>query len=192
VEAVTLSRWKQGFGIAVGSDVYFLLNPTGRALTGGAHDLPVYSTSGTYDFGNGNSGAPVLPCEYSAHPSIGVFTFTNATYLTGDDAAFAALDSGKITCHRDPSWPWWRQSASPWLLLLWVPVYAFLQCIKQLQPIRSREMAVMWLIACLGYLANLTANKCAFDAPLEQLESLTPSSSHLPEGVSAVRRRRGD
>ncbi|KAK9895646.1 DUF1212-domain-containing protein [Cystobasidium minutum MCA 4210] len=88
-----------GFGIAVGSDLYFLLDPSAR----------------------------------------------------------------NIACARNPDWQWWRQNISPYALIALVPIFSLFLCLNNLQPIRSKQLPVMIIIACIGFVTNTIANRYIFD-----------------------------
>ncbi|KAK0527180.1 pheromone-regulated protein prm10 [Tilletia horrida] len=147
-----------GFGIAIGSDLYFLLDPQARQSMWVPLNNEV-EVKGTFSLTNAT--APnLLPAnstfsDMSTSPLWdGTFTFTNGTTN--------ALNSGSIICERRPEWPWYRQNISPWFNFLFVPVFSCLLCMANLQPLKSRELPVMIIIACVGYVANMTANHFIF------------------------------
>jgi hypothetical protein len=88
----------------------------------------------------------------------GLWTFTNQTANMPD--ANDALFEGNVACARDPSWQWWRQNVSPYALIVLVPIFSLFLCLNNLQPIRSKQLPVMIIIACIGFVTNTIANRC--------------------------------
>ncbi|PWN44218.1 DUF1212-domain-containing protein [Ceraceosorus guamensis] len=62
-----------------------------------------------------------------------------------------------------PDWPWYRQPISPWFNFIFVPLFSLLSCFNLLQPLRSWNLPVMVFIACVGWTANMTANRFVFN-----------------------------
>ncbi|KAA1096954.1 hypothetical protein PGT21_032365 [Puccinia graminis f. sp. tritici] len=140
-----------GFGISIGSDFYYLLDPKARHNTQmqQATQSHVYTLSGSF---NGMNGT--IP------GMIGDFTFSNGTAgVTGE----GELHQGRIQCYREPHWEWWRQPASPYWSFLLVPMFSFFLSLWNLQPIWTKQMPVMVIIACIGWVCNFFANKFIFD-----------------------------
>jgi uncharacterized membrane protein YjjB (DUF3815 family) len=48
-------------------------------------------------------------------------------------------------------------------LLLLVPAFSILLSMWNMQPLRSRQLPVMVLISCIGFLTNTLANHYIFD-----------------------------
>ncbi|CAD6577107.1 MAG: hypothetical protein CYPHOPRED_000161, partial [Cyphobasidiales sp. Tagirdzhanova-0007] len=134
-----------GFGLAIGSDMYFLVDPASRDPTG-TSGATTFTVAGLFNAVNGTSPYNNLS---------GSFTFTNQT----TDSANNNLFKGNIMCARDPSWEWWRQSITPYALLGLVPAFSFFLSLWNMQPLRSRQLPVMVVISCIGYAANMAANK---------------------------------
>ncbi|PWN96370.1 DUF1212-domain-containing protein [Tilletiopsis washingtonensis] len=132
-----------GFGIAIGSDVWFLLDPASR------QSMYVPLESSTKVDGSFILANQTLPLW------TGSFTFTNGTSN--------ALNAGTINCERLPEWPWYRQPVSPWFNFLFVPTFSLLSCFNLLQPMRSWDLPVMVFIACAGWTANMAANHFVFN-----------------------------
>ena len=132
-----------GFGIAIGSDVWFLLDPASR------QSMYVPLESSTKVDGSFILANQTLPLW------TGGFTFTNGTSN--------ALNAGTINCERLPEWPWYRQPVSPWFNFLFVPTFSLLSCFNLLQPMRSWDLPVMVFIACAGWTANMAANHFVFN-----------------------------
>lgn len=132
-----------GFGIAIGSDVYFLLDPAARKTMYVPLDTQT-EVSGTFIADNSTMMAPWS----------GTFSFHNGTANT--------LSVGTINCERQPDWPWYQQPMTPWLNFLFVPLFSILLCLNNLQPWKTKELPVMIIIACVGYVANMTANHFIF------------------------------
>lgn len=131
-----------GFGISIGSDFYFVFDPAARAALE-AEYAPAYSVTGSFSGYNGT--LPILA---------GTFTFTNAT----DDQPTTTLSAGNVMCRRDPNWEWWRQRLNPLWMILLVPAFSFLLSLHNLQPIKSRQLPVMVIISCAGFVCNFFAN----------------------------------
>lgn len=87
----------------------------------------------------------------------GQFTLTNNTGSSGSSDAL--LKQGNIQCYRNPEWEWWRQSVNPWWMFLLVPAFSFFLSLWNLQPLRSKQMPVMIVIACAGWVCNYFANQ---------------------------------
>ena len=56
-----------------------------------------------------------------------------------------------LGCHRDPSWPWYRQPFPWWTLFFLVPLYATCSSVANLQRVRSIQLPVMVLFSCAAY-----------------------------------------
>ncbi|KAK0549151.1 pheromone-regulated protein prm10 [Tilletia horrida] len=147
-----------GFGIAIGSDMYFLLDPAARQSMWVPLNNNV-EVQGTFTLTN-STGPNMLTNSTMMNATApmpmwdGTFTFTNGTTN--------ALNTGSIICERRPEWPWYRRNISPWFNFLFVPVFSCLLCMANGQPLKSRELPVMIIIACTGYVANMTANHFIF------------------------------
>ncbi|CEH15056.1 PHEROMONE-REGULATED MEMBRANE PROTEIN 10 [Ceraceosorus bombacis] len=133
-----------GFGIAIGSDFYFLLDPAARNSMYVPLEASV-KVDGTFSLANAT-----MPLW------TGTFEFTNGTQRN-------ALTTGSINCERLPDWPWYRQPISPWFNFIFVPLFSLLSCFNLLQPLRSWNLPVMVFIACVGWTANMTANRFVFN-----------------------------
>ena len=92
-------------------------------------------------------------------PFNGTFTFSNST----TDSIASNLKQGAIICVRDPSWPWYRQGMPPIYLIGLVPLFSLTLSMWNMQPLKSRQMPVMVLISCIGFLTNTLANHYIFD-----------------------------
>lgn len=139
----------QGFGIAVGSDLYFLVDPAGRQAQ--RTNVPgTITLQGAFQALNGSSSLFLD----------GQWTFTNDTASSTHDRANDALFQGNIACARDPNWQWWRQGIPPWALFFLVPTFTLFLCLNNLQPVWSRQLPVMVVIACIGFVTNTVANNC--------------------------------
>ncbi|GAA6030523.1 hypothetical protein JCM8097_006187 [Rhodosporidiobolus ruineniae] len=137
-----------GFSIAVGSDVWYLFDPSSRSSS----YIPSTGTTIEGTFASSNSSIAWQ----------GSFTFTNSS--SGIiDATQASLQKGSVMCYRDPSWEWWRQGISIYWLILLVPVYSTISSLANMQPLRSRELPVMVVIAVIGYVANRAATTFIFE-----------------------------
>jgi uncharacterized membrane protein YjjB (DUF3815 family) len=163
-----------GFGIAIGSDFYFLVDPTARKGDNSLDGSTAYTLEGTFSALNGTS-----PYTLS-----GSWTFNNSTR----DAAHAALFKGDVACPRDPSWQWWRSTVSPYFLFAFVPIFALLICLSNMTPVKNKQLPVMIAIACAGWVTNNVANRCKFkekhEASGRTLIALTPDIFNHSDVVS--------
>ncbi|OCF40184.1 hypothetical protein I317_06009 [Kwoniella heveanensis CBS 569] len=77
----------------------------------------------------------------------GTFTFTNGSSTTEQ--------ATNVACYRNPDWTyWWYTEPSDWWLFLLVPLFAFSLAVWFRADYRSRDMIVMVLVACAGYVVN--------------------------------------
>jgi hypothetical protein len=151
----------QGFGLAVGSDLYYLVDQGARKAA-----LSVATQAA-----NVTMGTLAMPGNTTL---TGFFTLTASSFA--DEAAFS---DGSATCGRHGVLPWWQQSANPYWAFLLVPMFAIALSLWNLQPLRTRQFPVMVTIACAGYAANRLANACKSKSTAigSQAEDLQTSSS---------------
>ncbi|GAA5828749.1 hypothetical protein JCM3766R1_003807 [Sporobolomyces carnicolor] len=138
-----------GFSIAIGSDVFYLFDPSSRKIASD-QNLSIMTLDGTFVANNVSQSFE------------GSFSFTNQTQTIVSQTT-ASLQKGSIMCYRDPSWQWWRQGASIYWLILLVPTFSFFSSLANMQPLRSRELPVMIFIAVVGYVANRAATTFIFE-----------------------------
>ncbi|KAK4699716.1 hypothetical protein P7C70_g6543, partial [Phenoliferia sp. Uapishka_3] len=133
-----------GFSISVGSDLFYLFMPSARA---GTATTVVAATvmQGTFMSDN------------TTNSFMGTFSFTNTTTTASADTA--SLQKGNVMCARDPGWQWWRQNVNLYWLFFLVPGFSVALSLWNLQPIRSREMPVMVIIAIIGFVTNRLATQ---------------------------------
>ncbi|PLW05201.1 hypothetical protein PCASD_25208 [Puccinia coronata f. sp. avenae] len=138
-----------GFGFAIGSDVYYLLDPKSQQhLAGMQSAAPGYKMWGSFQGMNGTA------------PGInGLFTLKNDDGSLNGEGPF---QQEAVQCYRDPNGQWWRQSANPYWFFLLVPMFSFFQSLWNLQPIWTKQMPVMVVIACVGWFCNFVANQFIF------------------------------
>lgn len=84
-----------GFSIAIGSDVFYLFDPSSRKIASD-QNLSIMTLDGTFVANNVSQSFE------------GSFSFTNQTQTIVSQTT-ASLQKGSIMCYRDPSWQWWRQ-----------------------------------------------------------------------------------
>ncbi|KAG8834067.1 hypothetical protein FRC17_009630 [Serendipita sp. 399] len=137
-----------GFGLTIGSDLYYILDP--RAKRERLHEAmratPTTTLHGRFISENS-----------TAFPSFeGSFTFANST---------ERYDSGGSTvqCFRDPAWPWYQQDFPFWTLFLLVPAFSLFSSSWNLQPLKSKQLPVMIIISCAAYAANTAANRYIYN-----------------------------
>ncbi|KAI9461759.1 DUF1212-domain-containing protein [Boletus coccyginus] len=128
-----------GFGLAIGSDIYLVINPRARRALERSQ-MPSYTVfHGSFQAGNGT-----FPLGGA------VFGFAQA----------ASLDRNYLLrgCHREPNWPWWRQPLPWWLLPALVPTYSVASSLANMQKFWSWQLLVMVILACLAFTANKLGN----------------------------------
>ena len=160
--SVPRSPWilanQQGFGITIGSDLFYVVDPPARRAAEALFDYATFTTvTGSFTsfpFADALDDAGMGQLGWN-----GTFTFSNAT----TDQILTAYQAGSITCPREPDWPWWRQSMPAIYLLGFVPIYSALSALWSFQPLRSTELPVMVFISSAGFFANSLANKFIFD-----------------------------
>lgn len=144
-----LTRAK-GFGVAVGSDVYLLIDQGAQQVAISNAEAAGISVSGTFQSNTTDSAIANWT---------GTFTFSNSTASAQADLLAAA----SMFCNRAPDLPWWRTTLPWWAQFILVPIFATLLSLSNMSPIRSREFPVMIIIGCIGWATNTAANKFIFD-----------------------------
>ncbi|WRT69350.1 uncharacterized protein IL334_006334 [Kwoniella shivajii] len=77
----------------------------------------------------------------------GTFTFSNSTGSTEEATT--------VACYRNPDWNfWWYTEPNDYWLFLLVPAFAFSLGVWFRADCRSKDMVVMVLVACAGYVVN--------------------------------------
>ena len=144
----------QGFGITIGSDLFYVLDrPAKRASLAAAAQANSYITlSGIFTPTNTTLNSTSLV------PFNGTFTFSNAT----TDQITSNLNQGSIICVRGTDWPWWKQGMPQIYLIALVPLFSLLLSMWNMQPIKSRQLPVMVVISCIGFVTNNLANRYIF------------------------------
>ncbi|RXK38545.1 hypothetical protein M231_04177 [Tremella mesenterica] len=144
-----------GFGITIGSDLFYVFDRPARR----AADAALASNKAGITLNGIFSPDPLSNGSMPFFPFNGTFTFSNST----TDAVAGALNEGSIICVRNPDWPWWRQGMPVYFLFFMVPIFSVLLSLWNMQPLRSKQLPVMCVISCAGYLANTLANHYIFD-----------------------------
>ncbi|KAG8931143.1 hypothetical protein FRC02_003167, partial [Tulasnella sp. 418] len=136
-----------GFGLTIGSDLYYLLDPRARqaALIASA-PLDKVVIHGSFKADN-TSETPIFA---------GSFTFTNST-------AGAIRADWIENCYRNPDWPWYLQPFPVWSLAILVPLFSTFSSSWSMQPLRSKQLPVMVIISCVSFAANKAANHFIFN-----------------------------
>jgi hypothetical protein len=141
-----------GFGIIVGSDIYFVLNPQQHAEQKDKSVQDPISLGGSF------------LSNVTYHDVIqawdGVITYLDSKNV---DASLAANKRGSVYCYREPDYPWWQQKVPIYWAALFVPVYAVNSCVSNLATIRSRQFPVMIFIGCVGWVINKVGNMYIFN-----------------------------
>jgi hypothetical protein len=147
-----------GFGITIGSDLFYVMDPSARrkdALAAAAMNQMITITGSFAQTAN-ETAANYIP---DFVPFNGSFTFSNSSI----DSVGVHLSKGAVICDRAPGLPWFQQGMPPIYQILLVPAFSLGLCLWNMQPLRSKELPVQVLIACLGYVANMAANHYIFD-----------------------------
>ena len=151
-----------GFGITIGSDMFFVLDRKAKRAQEAAQAasqnfvtmtgsfMPLFVNSSYYPGVSANS--PMIPFN-------GTFTFSNQTASAVD----ASLKAGHVVCDRPDGLPWYQQNMPRIYCIPLVPIFSLLIALWNMQPIRSKQLPVMITISCIGYLTNTMANKYIFD-----------------------------
>jgi hypothetical protein len=147
-----------GFGITIGSDLFYLVDPSARRADNlaAAALQQMITIQGTFAQ-NANDTAPDFVPNFM--PFNGSFTFSNSSI----DSVGVHLSKGAVICDRAPDLPWFQQGMPPIYQILLVPAFSLCLCLWNMQPFRSKEVPVQVLIACVGYVANMAANHYIFD-----------------------------
>ncbi|KIR71707.1 hypothetical protein I310_04385 [Cryptococcus deuterogattii CA1014] len=73
----------------------------------------------------------------------------------GNHSDSSDANTTEVLCYRDPSWDyWWYTEPSDWWLFLLVPIFAFSLAVWFRADWRSKDIVVMVLVACAGYVVN--------------------------------------
>lgn len=149
-----------GFGITIGSDIFYVFDrPARRAdsiAAAALHQVVTVHGQFAQDALLNSSSSDYIS---NFMPFNGTFTFSNGT----TDAITAHLHKGSVICDRPDGLPWYRQAMPPIYNIGFVPLFSFLLCLWNMQPLRSRQLPVMVFISCVGYAANSLANHYIFD-----------------------------
>ncbi|ORX40267.1 hypothetical protein BD324DRAFT_641162 [Kockovaella imperatae] len=151
-----------GFGITIGSDIFFVLDRKARAAQNAAIAAQsnfVTLTGSFIPMAVNSSFAPMINASSPLIPFNGTFTFSNQSYSDVD----SSLRSGHIICDRPDGLPWYRQNMPRIYAIGLVPIFSTLIALWNMQPIKSRQLPVMVVISCIGYLTNTLANHYIFD-----------------------------
>ncbi|KAF8140418.1 DUF1212-domain-containing protein [Boletus edulis] len=128
-----------GFGLAIGSDIYLVIDPRARRALEKSQTPSYRMLHGHFQAQNGTFSLGGV-----------VFGFAKA----------ASLDKNYLLrgCHREPDWPWWRQPLPWWLLPALVPTYSVASSLANLQTFWSWQLLVMVILACVAFIANKLGN----------------------------------
>ncbi|WVQ96776.1 hypothetical protein IAU59_003883 [Kwoniella sp. CBS 9459] len=149
-----------GFGITIGSDLFYVLDRPARRASQAAMAAAQSYVTVRGSFNAENMFSLTSDTTGASQPLFnGTFTFSNAT----TDQITSNLQQGSIICVRDPNWPWWRQGMPQLYLILFIPIFSVLLSMWNMQPLRSRQLPVMCVICCIGYLTNVLGNHYIFD-----------------------------
>ncbi|EJD52742.1 DUF1212-domain-containing protein [Auricularia subglabra TFB-10046 SS5] len=129
-----------GFGLTIGSDLYYILDPAARRAQHQAiaAQRPIH-INGT--FNSDSSMALMLT---------GSFSFARAA-VKG-----TAHGHG---CMRQPDSQWYLRPFPFWTLFFLVPTYCLFSSLWKGQPFRNRHLPIMVLFACCSYTANRVAKQ---------------------------------
>lgn len=147
-----------GFGITIGSDLFYLVDPSARRADNlaAAALQQMITIQGSFSQLANDTSPDFVP---QFMPFNGSFTFSNSSI----DSVGVHLSKGAVICDRANDLPWFQQGMPPIYQILLVPAFSLCLCLWNMQPFRSKELPVQVLIACLGYVANMAANHYIFD-----------------------------
>lgn len=143
-----------GFGLQIGSDVYFLLDPSSRhslshmAANFTTPDVATFTGAFVSDNGTALFGAQQQMLD-------GTFTFFDAVPIARPDVIKG--------CYRPPDAPWFTQPFPWWAQFIIVPIFSIFSSLSNLQPLWTMEMVVMVVISCCAYTANKVADHFIFN-----------------------------
>ncbi|KAH7108310.1 DUF1212-domain-containing protein [Auriculariales sp. MPI-PUGE-AT-0066] len=132
-----------GFGLTIGSDFYYLVDPRARRLQRETIAIlqPVPINGG------------FTPDNYPDYNLTGVFSFTQT-----------AAQSIKLKgCPRAADDPWYLRPFPFWTLFFLVPTYCTFSSLWKGQPVVSKRLPVMVAFACCSYTANRVAKQYIMD-----------------------------
>ncbi|KAJ7638977.1 DUF1212-domain-containing protein [Roridomyces roridus] len=138
-----------GFGLQIGSDFYFLMDPVARQMVdelSGALNTAV-DISGTWAADNDTLNSTI--------PTLGTWAFMHPLEPKAADVIEG--------CYRPQSFPWYLQPFPLWWSFIIVPLFSFLSSLGNLQPLKSRQLVVMVVISCCSYATNKVANHYIFN-----------------------------
>lgn len=136
-----------GFGLQIGNDIYFAIDPRARERLAAlaARLVPQYEIVGRFAPDNGT-----LVHVNGGRPMNGTFTFYDVDPFTSEHIVTG--------CFRSPDFPWYLRPFPWWTQLFIVPIFSVLSSLANLQPLLSWDMVVMVVISCAAYTTNKIAN----------------------------------
>lgn len=151
-----------GFGITIGSDLFYVIDRPARRASQAALAAAKSAVKIEGQFIPSQIVFSAVPSVNSSTPLIpfnGTFVFTNQTI----DSVNSNLQQGNVICVRPDGLPWYRQGMPQIYLLALVPIFSILLSMWNMQPLKSRQLPVMVVISCIGFLTNTLANHYIFD-----------------------------
>jgi hypothetical protein len=149
-----------GFGLQLGSDVYFLFDSNARHhLQTMAMNLSnTVTVLGSFYPNNAtatNTSSAALASVATNGVVSGVYTFTDSVSWTEKHVIQG--------CFRTSDRPWYLQPFPFWTQIPIVPLFSVLSSLANLQPWKDWQLLVMVIISCAAYTANKVANHYIFD-----------------------------
>lgn len=138
-----------GFSLTIGSDLYFLVDPSARHRREAATALLDSQIIVHGQFKSDNM---------SIFPFNGTFIFKNLTSEIPSTSHYQAKG-----CYRDENWPWYLHDFPEWTLFILVPFFSLFGSFASMQPLKSTQLPVMVFISCAAFAANKAANRYIFN-----------------------------
>ncbi|KAG8691711.1 hypothetical protein FRC11_011995 [Ceratobasidium sp. 423] len=137
------------FSLTIGSDLYFLVDPSARHRREAATAALDSQVTIHGQFRSDNM---------TIFPFNGTFIFKNVTADAPSTSHYQAKG-----CYRDLNWPWYLQALPGWTLFVLVPLFSLFGSLASMQPLKSTQLPVMVFISCAAFAANKAANRYIFD-----------------------------
>ncbi|WWC93162.1 uncharacterized protein L201_008130 [Kwoniella dendrophila CBS 6074] len=124
-------------GLGIGSQIWDSFGPSQPSAMASA-TTPMATITGSFNSNN---------TYWDQTFNNGTFTFANTTSST--------QEATTVACYRNPDWNfWWYKEVSDWWLFLLVPMFAFSLAVWFRADCRSKDIFVMVIVACAGYVVN--------------------------------------
>lgn len=134
-----------GFGLRIGSDFYLVVDHRARneLINIASRYVDVASIPGVFLADNDPGYMSVLN---NGDPVSGSWTISNPHPFRGNHIKYGCYRPRELAWYRHPL-PWWTQ-------FIIVPIFSILSSCANQQPLFTRDMVVMCIIACIAYTVN--------------------------------------